>query len=89
MELTGYKYLTNSKTGIDLSYIRTPLQIKRHFSNLLRGIINNINNTLRQNKQRLFDSKSIRALLRAYQDSLAEGGTKMNAGNIKGIYPNN
>ena len=47
MELTGYKYLTNSKTGIDLSYIRTPLQIKHHFSNLLKGIVNNINNTLR------------------------------------------
>jgi hypothetical protein len=89
MELTGCKYLTISKTGIDLTYIRTPLQIKNHFSNLLRGIINNIYNTLRQNQQRLLDSKSIRAVLRACEDSLAEVGAKMSPAIIKGIHPNN
>jgi hypothetical protein len=89
MELTGCIYLAISRTGIDLSYIRTPLQIKNHFSKLLRGIVYNINNTLRQNQQRLLDSKSIRAVLRACEDSLAEVGTKMSTAIIKGIHPNN
>jgi hypothetical protein len=52
MEQIGFKFPTSLKTGIDLSYSRTPLQIKNHFSKLLKEIMNMMINPLRQNKKR-------------------------------------